>query len=143
MPYRFLEDIATADVAFEAWGETREELFAACAAALLRTMVEEPDAVERRQEQLLRLEHEELDLLLFSFLQELVFLKDARRLLLHADGMRLGEGRGFFTLEATLYGEVIAPRRHSFIVDVKAITLHRFRVFFEGGTWKAVVVLDV
>jgi SHS2 domain-containing protein len=143
MPYRFLEDIAIADVAFEAWGETREELFAASAAALLRTMVELPDAVERRQEQMLRLEHEELDLLLFSFLQELVFLKDARRLLLHADSMRIEEGRGLYNLEATVRGEEIDPRRHSFVVDVKAVTLHRFRVFFENGKWKAVIVLDV
>jgi SHS2 domain-containing protein len=143
MPYRFLEDIATADVAFEAWGETREELFAASAAALLRTMVEVPDAVERRQEQLLRLGHEELDLLLFSFLQELVFLKDARRLLLHVDSLSIVEGCGHYRLEAILSGEEIDPRRHSFVVDVKAVTLHLFRVFFEDGIWKAVVVLDV
>lgn len=29
MPYRFREDMATADVAFEAWGATREESFSA------------------------------------------------------------------------------------------------------------------
>jgi SHS2 domain-containing protein len=143
MPYRFLEDIATADVAFEAWGKTREGLFTASAAALLRTMVEVPEAVERRQEQLLRLEHEELDLLLFSFLQEIVFLKDARRLLLHVDSSSITEGCGLYRLEATLRGEEIDPRRHSFIVDVKAVTLHLFRVFFEDGNWKAVIVLDV
>ena len=39
MPFRFQDEIATADVAFEAWGETQEELFISGAAALLRTMV--------------------------------------------------------------------------------------------------------
>lgn len=143
MPYRFLEDIATADVAFEAWGGTREELFAACADALLRTMVEVPDKVERRQSLAIHLEHEELDLLLFAFLAELVFLKDARRLLLHADLVRIGGTEGAFSLEADVMGEEITPRRHDLLVDVKAVTLHRFRVVHEENAWRATVVLDI
>ena len=86
MPYKFLDDIATADVAFEAWGATREELFAAGAAALLNTMVHDPEAVGRREEMVVTVEDAALDLLLFSFLQELVFLKDARQLLPHPEG---------------------------------------------------------
>ena len=143
MPYRFLEEIATADVAFEAWGESRGEMFAACADALLRTMVEEPREVERRKELILRLEHEELDLLLFDFLGELVFYKDARRLLLHADGVRIEDDGGVFRLEATVRGEEISTLRHRLLVDVKAVTLHRLRVLCEDGLWKATVVLDI
>ena len=143
MPYRFLDEIATADVAFEAWGSTQEELFSAGAAALLRTMVAAPEEVMRRQEVTIRLEHDELDLLLFSFLQELIFLKDARRLLLHADTVRIEEQEGIFHLEATARGEAIDAGRHLLLVDVKAVTLHRFQVVFDDNVWKAVVVLDV
>jgi len=143
MPYRFLEDIATADVAFEAWGATREELFAAAATALLATMVHEPGLIERRQELSVRLEHAELDLLLYSFLAELVFLKDARRLLLHADILKIDGGEGDFRLVALLRGEEIAPSRHRLQVDVKAVTLHRLRVACEDGVWRATVVLDI
>jgi SHS2 domain-containing protein len=143
MPYRFLEDIATADVAFEAWGGTREELFAAAAAALLATMSDDPDLVERRREAAIRLEHEELDLLLYAFLAELVFLKDARRLLLHTDTVRINCGEDGFHLEAILRGEEIAPRRHRLQVDVKAVTLHRLKVMYENGVWRATVVLDI
>lgn len=143
MPFRFPEEIATADVVFEAWGETEEELFISSAAALLRTMVEAPEQVERNQELMIRLEHEELDLLLFSFLQELIFYKDARKLLLHADSVRIGQGRGGFSLEAVVSGEPISPARHRVLVDVKAVTLHRFQVGFQDNLWKAVVELDV
>lgn len=143
MPFRFLEEIATADVAFEAWGETREELFMASAAALLRTMVDAPEQVLRKQDLVLRLEHEELDLLLLSFLQELIFYKDARRLLLHAERVRIEEqGEGFF-LEAMVSGEQIDAGRHRLLVDVKAVTLHRLQVAFAENLWKGVVVLDV
>lgn len=143
MPFRFDDAISSADVAFEAWGATQEELFIASAAALLRTMVEVPEEVKRQQQMTFRLEHEEFDLLLWAFLQELIFYKDARRLLLHADTVEIKEKDGIFQLEAQVSGEEIAPDRHHCLVDVKAVTLHCFRVVCEEGCWKAVVVLDV
>ena len=143
MPFRFLEEIATADVAFEARGATLEELFISSAGALLGTMTAAPERVARLEKLTLRLEHEELDLLLFSFLQELIFYKDARRLLLHADRVRIEERDGLFRLEAQVSGERIDAGRHRLLVDVKAVTLHRFRLLFEDRAWKAVVVLDV
>jgi SHS2 domain-containing protein len=143
MPFRFLDEISTADVAFEAWGETQEELFISSAAALLRTMAEAPERVVRQQNITVRLEHEELDMLLFSFLQELIFYKDARRLLLHADSVQIEQRDGLSRLEATLSGEQIDASRHRLLVDVKAVTLHRFQVAFGDNRWKAVVVLDV
>ena len=143
MPFRFVDDISTADVAFEAWGATREELFISAAAALLATMTAAPEQVMRREELVLRLEHEELDLLLLSFLQELIFCKDAGSLLLHADRVQLVERQGLFHLEARVSGEQIDAARHSLLVDVKAVTLHRLQLQFEDGLWKAVVVLDV
>jgi SHS2 domain-containing protein len=143
MPYRFQDEISTADVAFEAWGGTQEELFISSADALLRTMTEAPERVAREQVLTVRLEHQELDLLLWSFLQELIFYKDARRLLLHADTVRVNEREGFFSLEATLRGEQIDTGRHRLLVDVKAVTLHRFQVEFKNKLWEAFVVLDV
>jgi SHS2 domain-containing protein len=143
MPFRFMEEIATADVAFEAWGETLEEMFISSAAALLRTMADDPERVARRQKLSIRLEHEELDLLLLSFLQELIFYKDARRLLLHADTVTIEKRQDIFCLEAALSGEEIDSDRHRLLVDVKAATLHRLQVVFRDCLWKAVVVLDV
>ncbi len=143
MPFRFLEEIATADVAFEAWGDTLQELFISSAEALLGTMTAAPEQVARGEDLIIRLEHEELDLLLFSFLQELIFYKDARRLLLHADQVGIEEREGLFRLEAQVSGERIDAGRHRLLVDVKAVTLHRFQLQFEDHIWKAVVVLDV
>ena len=124
-------------------GGTQEELFISCAAALLRTMTEAPERVARQQKLNVQLEHEELDMLLFSFLQELIFYKDARQLLLHADSVQIEQRNGTFRLEATLSGEQIDAERHRLLVDVKAVTLHRFQVEFGDNRWKAVVVLDV
>lgn len=143
MPFRFSDEKSTADVAFEAWGKSQEEVFVSCAAALLHTMVDDPDQVERQQELTIKLEYEELDLLLWLFLQELVFYKDARRLLVHADRVQIEQKKDLYCLEATARGEEIDVSRHHLLVDVKAVTLHGFRLLLDDDLWKADVVLDV
>jgi SHS2 domain-containing protein len=143
MPFRYLDDIAIADVAFEAWGESCAEMFVAAADALMNVMV--ADLATIRPEEVLefRLEHEQLDLLLFDFLNELVFLKDARSLLLRITSLDMGAAGPVFTLSATVCGERPYPARHRLLVDVKAVTLHRFRVEETDSGWRAEVVLDI
>ena len=141
MPYRYLDDIAIADAAFEAWGATREELFAACADALVNVMVEELDAIGRIETVEVSLQEIDLEMLLFNFLNELLYYKDAQRLLLRAASLTIGLKDGLFHLHATLYGEEAG--RLATHADVKAVTMHRFRVEQTGKGWEATVVLDI
>jgi len=143
MPYRYLPDIATADIAFEATGASREEMFAAAADALMNVMVADLTTIRPVQEREIVLEHGDLDLLLFGFLQELVYYKDARRLLLRPAAIAITDRGVTLKLQAALRGEEIDTGRHPMVVDVKAITLHRFAVEHRDGTWRATVVLDI
>jgi len=133
---------ATGDLAFEARGESLEALFAAAAEALLAATVAEPGAVEPRRRVAVRLAEPDLELLLLRFLGELIFLRDARGLLLRAGRLRIaadGEAR----LEGELAGEPIDRARHRLEADVKAATAHGLRVAREAGVWRASVTLDV
>ncbi|RII27156.1 MAG: hypothetical protein CXR31_07840 [Geobacter sp.] len=143
MPYRCIEDIATADVAFALWGESREELFRAAAEALLCEMMENPAAVHSRETLEFRLVNRELDLLLLDFLNELIYLKDARQLLLGVDVLTIADGPDGFTLKSRCSGEKIDPARHRLMADVKAATLYRLRVEKVDGQWEGTVVLDI
>lgn len=142
-PYRYLDDIATADVAFEAWGATKEETFLAAADATLNTMVEDIGTVAPRERRVLSLAADSLDLLLFDLLQELVYHKDAGRLLLRVRDLRIEENGSGYRLHADAIGETIDPARHPLLADVKAVTLHRLSVEKTPTGWRAVVVLDV
>jgi SHS2 domain-containing protein len=142
-PYRYLEEIATADVAFEAWGATPEETFLAAADATLNTMVEEIGTVAPLERRVFSLAADSLDLLLFELLQELVYYKDAERLLLRVRELRIEETGSGFRLHADATGETIDPARHPLLADVKAVTLHRLSVEKTPSGWRAVVVLDV
>jgi SHS2 domain-containing protein len=73
MPYRFRGDIAHADIAFDAWGDTLEEVFAAAADAMMQVMVEELSAISAKETVEVRLEQSDCEMLLFDFLNELIF----------------------------------------------------------------------
>lgn len=140
MPFEFIEDVAIADVAFRAWGASAEEVFAAAAAATLRVMVQDLDSIAHAEERPVELANAALDLLLFDFLQELIYYKDAEGLLLLPEDLEIQEG---FRLRARLWGERLDPRRHELLVDVKAVTLHLFSLVADQEGWQAQVVLDI
>jgi SHS2 domain-containing protein len=141
--YRFRADIAIADAAFDAWGATIEELFLAAADATVHTMADHPEAIERRKSRSIRLEEERADLLLFRFLGELVYHKDAEGLLLRVASVRVRSHGDALFLEAEARGETLDPLRHGLRADVKAVTLHRLRVERTALGWEATVVLDI
>jgi SHS2 domain-containing protein len=142
-PYRYLEGIATADVAFEAWGATLEETFLAAADATLNTMVAGIGTVAPRERRVFSVSADTLDLLLLELLQELVYHKDADRLLLRVRDLRIEETGSGYRLHADAIGETIDPGRHPLLADVKAVTLHRLSVEKTPSGWRAIVVLDV
>jgi SHS2 domain-containing protein len=143
MPYRFLEDIATADVAFCAWGESLEDAFQAAADATLKVMVENTEQVQKKTGRKIYLENTELDLLLFDLLQELIYYKDTDELLLHVLDVSIEETPDRYRLSASAAGEILDPERHHLQVDVKAVTLHRFTLTQKNGKWMAQVILDI
>ena len=45
MPYEFLENIATADIAFHAWGDDLEEVFESAGNTVVNTMIDNLEAI--------------------------------------------------------------------------------------------------
>jgi SHS2 domain-containing protein len=86
---------------------------------------------------------ETLEMLLFDWLGELVFWKDASSLVLTVRSVRVRPAGGAFRLEAALAGEMLDPGRHEPVADVKAVTLHRLRVQRVAAGWEAEAVLDI
>ena len=145
MPYHYRGDIAHADIAFDAWGETLEDLFRAAAAATLEVMVEDLGALRPLEALDITLTEADEEMLLFDFLNELIFYKDARRLLLRPVRIsiaKLTDGTGY-ALQSVLQGEEVDAQRHRLNTDVKAVTMLRFSVARVADGWRATVVLDV
>ena len=143
MPYTYLEDVGTADIAFEATGRDLPELFAAAADATINVMIDNLDAIEPRETRQIELSNDNIEMLLFDFLQELIYFKDAKRLLLRVREAHIDQKDGAYFLKAKVAGEQLDDTRHLQRADVKAVTLHGFSVEKHGDNWKARVLLDI
>jgi SHS2 domain-containing protein len=143
MPYQYLEEIGIADIAFEATGRDLPELFSAAADATMNVMIDNLNAIEPRETQQIELTNDEIDMLLFDFLQELIYFKDARRLLLRVRDARIEQKAKAYSLKAKAAGEQLDDARHHQRADVKAVTLHDFSVRKRDDGWKARVLLDI
>jgi len=143
MPYQYLEDIGTADIAFEATGRDLPELFVAAADATMNVMIDNIGAIESRETRQIELSNDNIEMLLFDFLQELIYFKDAKRLLLRADEMHIEQKDEAYSLTSKVVGEQLDETRHQQRADVKAVTLHGFSVENRDSCWKAKVLLDI
>jgi SHS2 domain-containing protein len=140
MTYKFLPDVALADIAFEAQSKTVNGLFESCAKALADIMVD-PKSLRAKVTKKISLKSDDLDRLLYDFLTELIVMKDVDSLLFSNVKVEISiEGT---KLDAEAKGEPIDRVRHILRNDVKAVTMHMFSVRHEGAKWKATVVLDI
>src|SRR5438045_204487 len=105
MPYHYLEEFGTADIAFEATGRDLAELFRDAADAMTNVMIDNIDAIQPCETRHIELSNEKLDMLLFDLLQELIFLNDAERLLLRLREVQIGQREENYFVMAAADGE--------------------------------------
>ncbi|MBI3840917.1 MAG: archease [Thaumarchaeota archaeon] len=140
MPFKFLPDVALADIAFEATSTTQSGLFEACAQALTDTMVD-PTTLRATVTKELSLSADDSDRLLYDFLTELIIMKDVDSLLFGQFSVDVkSDGK---SMTAEIKGEPIDRERHGLRNDVKAVTMHMFGIARDGPAWKATIVLDI
>ena len=139
--YKFLEDVAIADIAYEAYGKSLNELFENAALAIfeLSADVKTVDAKEKVE---FNLENEKLDNLLYDFLSEILFLKDSRYMVFKNVKVSIAEGK-INKLKAVLDGDSINPKKQKLENDIKAVTMHMFELKKEKEKWKATIVVDI
>jgi SHS2 domain-containing protein len=141
--FHFLEDIATADLAFEAFGKNYSELFKNAGLALEEAMVE-TKSVQSKINYEIELDDSNIENLLYLFLEELVYLKDAEELLFSKIKCRIKSAKNVWKFAANLGGERINRKKHKLRDDVKAVTKHLFRVKeLPNKNYRCQVVLDV
>lgn len=140
MPYRFIPDIAIADIAFEATGKTLQELFQSATDALIASFAE-TSTVKPTTTQEIEVKGEDIDKLLFNLLEEIIFLKDKDAIVFNTATVNVDEDT--LTAKATLKGDKINIEEQELLHDVKAVTMHYWQVQKTDKGWKANVVLDI
>jgi len=141
MKFKFLEH--TADVKFQAFGKSLEEAFENAALALQEVMTKGIKVKEKIKKKItMVVEGRGKEGLLYSFLEEFLFLLDAKDFLLSKiKKIKIEEEVGRYELEAEIIGDKAS--NYKFTNDVKAVTYNSMFVKKEKGRFICQVVLDV
>src|SRR3989344_293970 len=124
--YKFLEDIAIADIAYEAYGKNLNVLFENAALAILE-MSADIKTIESKQKIEFNLENKKLDNLLYDFLSEILFLKDSKYMIFKEVKVSIKENKKY-QLKAIIEGDTINPQKQQLENDIKAVTMHMFKI---------------
>ncbi len=143
--YEFLEGY-TADVAFIAYGDTIDEVFANAAEALteIQTDVSKVDPAECIN---VTVEGYDMENLLKRWLEELLYYRDVRGMFFSRFEVTIREieqeGEKILQLSGRICGEKFDPDKHTSKVEVKAISYHDMRVGKKDNIFFARVLVDI
>jgi SHS2 domain-containing protein len=157
----------TADLGLRIRAPDLASLFAEAGKALFSVIVENLEAVELREVRKIHLQSENLEYLLFDWLDQLLYLFDAQKLVLAdfrtevltgeqeeqiTEGQAGKSSRSFsetgnsssrWELKAEVRGEILDRERHILDHEVKAITYHGLKVEKTVEGWLAEVIVDI
>ena len=137
MTYKFLSH--TADVKFQAQGRTIEEAFSQAATALKETICGDIK-IEEKERKEINVKGKDFESLLYNFLEEFLFLLDAKDFL-PAKIKDIKINKQKFKLNAVIIGDKAS--NYKFTNDVKAVTYNSMFVRQKQDKWVVQVVLDV
>jgi archease family protein len=139
--YKYGDHVA--DVLIQAYGCTLEEAFINAAIAL-GDLTYYTQRVEPKVAREVVVEYDDLEGLLFKWIDELLYLFDAEKFAISRK-MHLAIRRdGGYRIEATLYGESYDQEKHGFTgLIVKAMTFHMMEIKQIGDYWLVQYVVDI
>ena len=135
MEFKFLDH--TADIKFQAFGNSLNEVFENSALALINSIYgKEIKCVKKKK---IRVKGKDFESLMYNFLEEFLFLIDAKKFIPGKVKVIIDEeGK---KLEAELSGDSVT--NYQIDMHIKAITYHDMFVHRIGKRWISQVVLDV
>lgn len=137
MPYETFEH--TADLGLRVWADDLDTLFADAARGLFSMIVPDPASIRPQETISITVAGEISELLLFDWLNELLYTYEVRHLLLCQFEPHVTASG----LTATARGEPLDRDRHVLDHEVKAITYHRLKLEQQDGRWLAEVIVDI
>jgi len=138
MSFRFLEGIATADVAIEATGKNLEEAFAEAALAMFEVQTN-TKKVKPLVSKKVSIKSEDKKSLLFDWLSRLIYLRDVEKMFFSKFDVKINK----LKLDAKIYGEKINRKKHEIKIEVKGVSYTQMKIEEKPNKCKIRVVLDV
>jgi SHS2 domain-containing protein len=129
----------TADLGLRIRAADLDTLFVEAAQCLFSAVVEDLATVRPLHKVDVQLPADDIELLLFDWLRQLLYHLDAEHLLFGKFEVHITEAG----VSASAWGEPLDRARHNLEHEVKAITYHGLSVEKVGSEWLAEVIVDI
>ena len=136
--FEFLEDLKS-DVIFKAYGKTLEELFSNAALAL-SSVICQVDKIEKKELREVEVGGEDLEDLMFNWLQKLIVMVDIDNLFF-SEFEVLGISEDDINLKARCHGEQMTPEKGRTVV--KSVTYYKYELRKTMEGYSVQVSLDI
>lgn len=129
------------DVGLKAFGKTRDEVFINSALGMF-SLITDLDLIEEKKSLDITLKSHSLEVLLVSWLNELIFHFDTYGFV--GKTIHISEPISTkYELRASVSGEDFIPEKHESKLLIKAATYHRLKIEKINDTWEAEVIFDI
>ena len=132
--FKFIEH--TADIKFQAFGESLEEAFENSALAVSKSILDEP--IKGKISKNIEAQGKDNERLLYEFIEELLILFDTENFLIASvEKIEIKEGK--------IKAEILGVNAENYEIDnhIKSVTYNEMFVREQGGKWTVQVILDV
>jgi SHS2 domain-containing protein len=140
MAFRFLEHIS--DVYVEASGSSLEEAFVQGAYAIFETMTD-IKALEARESREIKIEAEDLQALLFEWIDQFLYLFDTERLMFSKFKIKIEKIASGYRLEGMCWGEKFDSEKHPARTEIKAPTYSLMEIIQKPSKITLRFVMDI
>ena len=132
----------TADIGIAAYGKTKREVFINAAKGMFEIIAGETKNLKENFYDKIKLEADNLEGLLFAWLNELLYIGETRLVILNKFQIKELSN---FQIKAEVRGAKINPPSIKIEKEIKAVTYHRLEIKKDGesGLWRAQVIFDI
>ena len=132
----------TADIGIAAYGKNKREVFINAAKGMFEIIAGETKNLKENFYDKIKLEADNLEGLLFAWLNELLYIGETRLVILNKFQIKeLSD----FQIKAEVGGTKINPPSIKIEKEIKAVTYHRLEIKKdeESGLWSAQIIFDI
>ena len=132
----------TADIGLIAYGKNKEEVFINVAKGMFEIIAGGTKNLKENFYDKIKLEADDLESLLFAWLNELLYIGETRLVILNKFQIKQLSD---FQIKAEVGGMKINPPSVKIKKEIKAVTYHRLEIKKDGksGLWSAQVIFDI
>jgi SHS2 domain-containing protein len=139
--YEYLEH--TADIKFQAYGKTLEEVFENAALAMFNVIIN-TEKVSGETAREISLKSPDLESLLIDWLSELLYIFEVDEIIFRKFRVEeIKEEEGEYSITGQALGEKYYPESHPFETEIKAVTYNQLEIGKTADGWKAQIVVDI